>query len=170
MIALYYLLSLISHTCTRTIPFYICGVLLAPYLFYQITLASACFGAKGCVESAGIVLSQITDEQYGTVNASQSQDVFNTVRQEFPLLGLFIGYANFSGTDIQDLAPAMISKMYSFLNWYIFRRLMWIIVGVLIAMVIPLLTDKPSVEYCREERSRSSYEKVRTRSRRHRYE
>lgn len=141
MALLYAILKSISRNIVCCVPFYITGVVLAVLLTIQFTLLIGAVRCKGSIDSVQVFLEQNVENNIGTVSAKESQEILDDMVEEFPLIGVFIGYANFSGNDVRNLPEVMCDSLNSFFNKYILHRILWIMVLVVTACVIVMLYD-----------------------------
>ena len=118
------------------------GVVLAVLLTIQFTLLIGAVRCKGSIDSVQVFLEQNVENNIGTVSAKESQEILDDMVEEFPLIGVFIGYANFSGNDVRNLPEVMCDSLNSFFNKYILHRILWIMVLVVTACVIVMLYDR----------------------------
>mgnify|MGYP007122036451 CR=1 FL=1 len=144
MAALYLILKTFSHYIVRTPIFYITGLIVSLLLIVQISLMIGAIQAKGATDSAEIYLTQLLENKSGVVGANDSQYILDAVTKEYPIIGVYIGVANFSGHDVSELAESMHETMISFLNTYIWHRVWWILGILVVACIIVMLFDKPN--------------------------
>jgi len=142
MAILYFILKSFSRNMVRTPIFYITGIVTALLLVVQISLMIGAMKAKDAADSAEIYLSQLLENSSGTVGANDSQHYLDTVTETFPIIGVYIGIADFSGHDVSDLAESMHETMISFLNTYIWHRVGWIISIIIVGCLIVMMFDK----------------------------
>lgn len=159
MVILYAVLKSINDGIVHTVPFFATGVFLAVLLIIQCTLMVGAIQAKGTTEAACIYLNQILEDYSGTVGAQDSQEVFDKVAEQFPLIGTFIDYTDFSGHEISELPNVVANNINDFFTLYIWRRVLWIAGFVIIGCLIPMLFDKRNVSRNRTNRmgTRSTY-------------
>jgi len=142
MALLYAVLKSISRNIVCSVPFYVTGVVLAVLLTIQFTLLMGAVRCKGSTDSVQVFLQQNVENNIGTVSARESQEILDDMVEEFPLIGVFVGYANFSGNDVKNLPEVMCDSMNSFFNKYILHRILWAMVFVVTACVIVMLYDR----------------------------
>ena len=142
MAILYFVLKSLSRNMVRTPIFYITGIVTALLLIVQISLMIGAFRAKWAAEPAHIYLCQLLENRYGTVGANDSQQIIDNVTEHFPIIGVYINIADFSGHDVSDLAEAMYETMISYLNTYIWHRILWSLCIIIIACLIVMMYDK----------------------------
>lgn len=142
MAILYVVLKSISRGIVSTPVFFITGAVLAILLVIQSSLMIGAMQAKDAADSAKIYLDQLLESSYGTVGAQDSQKVLETVTTEFPLLGTYFGFADFSGNDVSELSESMHETMTDYLNSYIWHRVWWMLGIIVMAVVIACMFEK----------------------------
>lgn len=144
MAILYFILKSLSRNMVRTPIFYITGIVMALLLIVQISLMIGAFKAKSAADGAEIYLHQMLENKYGTVGANDSQQIMDSVTGSFPIIGVYVNIADFSGHDYSDLADSMHETMISYLNTYIWHRFLWTLAIIIIACLIIMMYDKRS--------------------------
>ena len=142
MATLYFILKSFSRNMVRTPVFYITGIVIAILLIVQISLMIGAIQAKDAADSAEIYLSQLLENRSGTVGANDSQQILESVTNRFPIIGVYIGIADFTGHNVSDLAESMHESMISFLNAYIWHRVLWSIAIIVVGCLIVMMYDK----------------------------
>lgn len=155
MALIYVLLKSLSKGIVQTPVFFVTGVVLAILLTIQFSLMIGAIQAKDAVDSAKIYLNQLLENAYGTVGAQDSQKILDAVTDEYPIIGSYIGVANFSGNDVTQLSETMHETMTTYLNSYIWHRVWWILGIIAIACVIVMMFDKRSPTTGRPKRKTS---------------
>ena len=142
MALLYVVLKAVSRGIVQTPVFYVTGMVMAVLLIIQFSLMIGAIQAKDAADSAEIYMQQLLEDSYGTVDARDSQRVLDAVTNEFPIIGTYLGIANFSGTDVSDLAESMHSTMTTYLSSYIWHRVWWSLGIIVVACVLVMLFDR----------------------------
>ena len=65
-----------------------------------------------------------------------SQNVLERITEEWPLVGYFVGGADFTGHTSESLGPAMAEELRSFMNYFILRRIGWSLLFIICGAVI----------------------------------
>ncbi len=138
MAILYAVLKSISKGIVQTPVFYITGVVLAILLIIQFSLAIGAVQAKESVASAELFLRQFLENSSGIVGAQDSQYVLDAVTQEYPIIGTYIGVADFSGNDVSNLPSVMHNVMTDYLNSFIWHRVWWILGMIIVACMVSM--------------------------------
>lgn len=154
MIILFFLLKTISEGIVRSMPFYIIGIILAILLIGNLSTLIGAVQVKNATEGMEITLRQLTENSYGIVNAKESQFIFDSLVETYPLLGTYLQIADFSGTNIFDLATDMPSVIRKELNHIIWREIGWSIGYILIACFLAILFEKKGMRKSREHTHR----------------
>lgn len=141
MAILYVVLKSINDGIVRSIPFFATGVILAVLLIIQCTLMVGAIQAKGSVESANIYLTQLLEGYSGTIGAQDSQEIFDKVTEQFPLIETFIGYTDFSGYEISELPDVITNTIDGYFTSYIWHRLLWILGFIAVSIVIVIISQ-----------------------------
>lgn len=153
--------------CTYTPLSYITGGILFLFLSFQAVLLYGAVTIKSYsddVEHAinGWVANVPSDVQF---DQEASQNVLERITEEWPLVGYFVGGADFTGHTSESLGPAMAEELRSFMNYFILRRIGWSLLFIICGAVIVIKSM--------ERVSRRSYSSSRGRmagSRRKRYD
>ena len=149
MALLYVLLRSLSKSIVQSIPFYITGVVMAMLLVIQLSLMIGAMQAKDTADAAKIYTTQLLEDASGIVGAQDSQMVLDAITEQFPIIGTFVGFADFSGTTVSDLAESMHRTIVDFLNTYIWHRVWWILGIVVVACLIVSCFSKNEIEKTR---------------------
>lgn len=144
MAILYGILKSISKVMVQTPVFYITGFVLAILLVIQTSQMIGAIYAKEAVDSAEVYLHQMLENNHKTISANDSQQFFDSVREEYPIIGSFWGLADYSGHEASELPEIMHEVMIDYLNSYVWHRLWWILGIITIACLIVMLYDKRS--------------------------
>ena len=164
MAILYVVLKSISKSIAQSPMFLITGVVLAILLVIQTSLMIGAMQAKDAADSAELYLNQLLENSYGTVGARDSQHVLDAVINEYPVIGTYLGVADFSGNDVSNLASSMHTTMIDYLNSYIWHRVWWILGIIVVACVVVMLFDKPNASAGRRMASVSRHDGRRART------
>lgn len=142
MATMYFVLKSLSRVMVRTTIFYITGIVTSLLLIVQISLMTGAFKAKGAADAAEIYLHQLFENETGIVGANDSQQIIDNVTDKFPIIGVYINIADFSGHDVSDIAESMHETMISYFNTYILHRVLWSLCIIIVASLIIMMYDK----------------------------
>lgn len=144
MAILYAVLKALGNGIVETTAFYLTGAVLAVLLIIQFSLMIGAFGAKDAVESAQLYMNQLLEGQEGIIGANESQQIFDQVTAEYPLIRTYIGVVDFSGNDLSNLSESMCATMTDYLKSYIWRRVFWILGMLAVALTTVFFFAKPN--------------------------
>lgn len=142
MAILYFILKSLSRNMVRTPIFFVTGIVVALLLIVQISLMVGAIQAKGATDSAKIYLTQMLENSSGTVNAQESQAVMDKLTESYPIIGVYLNLADFSGHDVSELAESMYETMNSYLSSYIWHRFFWSLGIIIVGCLIVMMFDK----------------------------
>lgn len=145
---------------------YIMGFVLFLFLSFQAVLLCGAVTIKSYCDEVEVAINEwvrnLPDEV--RFDKESSQQVLEQIQQEWPLVGYFVGGADFTGHTPVDIAHAMTEELHSFMNRFILRRIGWSLLFVVVGTFVVIKT----MEHTRRQRNRGSY--VSARSRRRRYD
>ncbi|MGM9798800.1 MAG: hypothetical protein ACI3ZY_14720 [Parabacteroides sp.] len=150
MAILFFILKTLSEGIVRSIPFYITGVILFILLTSNLTLLIGARQVQSTTESMELYLRQMTEGYQGIVSTNESQQVFDSLVEEFPLLGDYLQLADFGGNDISELPTLMSECIREEMSSFIWNRVWWIIGSIVVACVIAVCFENRSVKQPRE--------------------
>ena len=122
---------------------------------FQATLMVGAMYAKGYVGDISDYASALVDEANGQIGSS-AQNLDETIHQierEYPVARVITGRINTDalqeytdqGLSIADYIADMLR---STLNWYVWRRVLWILGFAVVAMMAIFFFNRPSDYYC----------------------
>ena len=150
MAILFFILKTLSEGIVRSIPFYITGVILFILLTSNLMLLIGARQVQSTTESMELYLRQMTEGYQGIVSTNESQQVFDSLVEEFPLLGDYLQLADFGGNDISELPTLMSECIREEMSSFIWNRVWWIIGSIVVACVIAVCFENRSVKQPRE--------------------
>ena len=127
---------------TMSVVAYVVAVILVFFLSFHSTLICGAFTIKSYSDKverlinstvASLPTNQILDQD-------ESQQILETISVGYPLVGYFLNYADFSGHTPQNIAKSMNDTMQTYMNWYILRRLGWVLLFVVVGAFIVIKT------------------------------
>ena len=142
MSVLFFSLKSLSKGIVKSVPFYITGVILAFLLICNFSITIGAYQVKESTEAMELSLRQLTEQVSGVVNANESQAIFDVLVDEFPMLGNFLQFADFSGNNVSDLALAMPREVRSEMDDVIWSNLLWALAYIAIACVVVMIFDR----------------------------
>ena len=114
-------------------------------------------------------MTQLLENQNGTVTAQNSQQIMDAVTDHFPVIGSYLNLADFSGYDVSELPDVMYSTMIEYLNSYIWHRVWWILGFIIVACFIVALFENNKTTDRRVYRKRVTSQTDLKRRRRYKY-
>lgn len=163
MAILYAVLKGVSKSIVQTPVFFITGVILSILLVIQFSLMIGAIQAKDAADSAEIYLNQLLENKWGTVGAQDSQQVMDAITDNFPIIGIYVDTADFSGHSVSELPKVMHASMTEYLHSYIWHRVWWSLGIIVIACLIVMLFDRKAQVTAKPQRranmaSRKNYD------------
>lgn len=131
---------------------FIVGFILFLFLTFQSILVSGALIVKSYsdeLESTVTALVQNIPESTHFTK-EDSQEVLEYLIDSNPLVGEFVGGADFHGHTPSTLPAAMTDELKSFMNYYILRRMLWALFFVVTGVVLVLKT-MDSMDYMRRK-------------------
>lgn len=130
---------------------YITGVILFFLLSFQAILLCGAITIKSYCNDVEVTINDwvknIPDDKQLTKESSQQ--ILNQITEDWPLVGLFIGGADFTGHTPVDIAQSMTEKIHSFMNKFILHRIGWSLLFVVSAAFIVIKTmEQTSQRQC----------------------
>lgn len=144
---------------------YIIGFVLFLFLSFQAVLLCGAVTIKSYGDEVEVAINEWVRNLPDDVrfNKASSQQVLEQIQQEWPLVGYFVGGADFTGHTPVDIAHAMTEELHSFMNGFILRRIGWSLLFVVVGAFIVIKT----MEHTRRQRNRGGYTSARSRRRRY---
>ena len=142
IIAMYMLIRLWWRNSTFSIASILVGVVLFFFLSFQsillcgaITIKSYCDDVEHYVN----VLVQNVSSMH-SFSTEDSQLILDQISKEWPLVGYYVNMADFQGHTSDTIAQAMSDELRSYMNWFIFRRICWSLLFVVVGAIIVIKT------------------------------
>lgn len=143
---------------------FIVGGVLFFFLAFQSILLCGAVTIKSYSDDVEARINEIVSgAPEGTVfTREDSQRILETISDEWPLVGYYIGGADFRGHTPYDIAEAMTGELRSYMNWFILRRLGWCLLFVIVGTFIVVKTMDGTTGKKRQARKRapSTYRKI----------
>lgn len=120
---LYGIIAFINNNKNYTILSFAIGLVLLPFLSFQM---SRLYGAieTSCTLDETVEIASSVKETISEVtglSAQDSEDAFSLASNFIPGVSGLVD----AGTGLSKLSGVMLDKAYSYLNWYIARRVLW---------------------------------------------
>ncbi len=138
------LLLAINKDIFHSVVFYIVGILLALLLTFQFTLMMGAVEGQDAVDSAYDYICELVESKSGTIGVGESQEMLESITEEYPLIGLFVSKTDFMMVDSEELPDVFQETMTGFLDSYFWHRVWWslgfIVIACLIVVFLPRST------------------------------
>ncbi len=150
---------------------FIIGTFLFLLLSFQSVLLCGAITIKSYSSDIEVAINEWMKQvpEQIVFNKEKSQNLLTEIQGEWPLVGMFIGGADFTGHTPLNIAHAISSELKSYMDKYIWRRIGW---GMLFVLTGAFTVIK-SMEHSQHTRSRYRSRSSRSaagRSRRRRYD
>lgn len=139
---MFVLIRLWYAKCRYTAASYLVGGVLFVFLSFQAILLCGAVTIKSYCNNIETSIDEWTNDISETAQLTQedSQMILERINSEWPLVGYYIGGANFEGHTPATIAKAMTDKLRSYMNRFIFRRIGWSLLFAIIGAVIVIKT------------------------------
>lgn len=148
--------NLFNHNRQLTIASYLVTAVVALLLSYQMPLMLGAFTTKGTVQDVESIIDYAV-----TTSRANGYDVdgsFQTIKKDLqtqmPFVSMFVDFQAIEGDTVDEVTASISDNLYSSINWYIFRRVLWSLVIIIlggVALVFTMETKKrPSRRYDRD--------------------
>lgn len=168
VILLFVLIQSWYRNSTFTPVSYIVGGILFLFLSFQSILLCGAVTIKSYSEDVECAINSWVAEVPSDIpfNQEDSQHVLEQITEEWPLVGYFVGGADFTGHTSVTIAQAMAEELRSFMNYFILRRVGWSLLFIVCGVVIVI----KSMERVSRRRYSSTRSMATGSSRRRRYD
>lgn len=158
MTVLYLVLHTINTSFAKGLPFYIAGAFLFILLNIQLSMLIGAVHAKGAIDAIEIHLTQLMEHELQPVeiSATDSQYILDDIISKNPLIGVFVDTCNFAGHTTIDIAETMADTLRSYLTKYIWHRVLWSLLFIVVACGIAILFSKNQTSQISRRRSSSA--------------
>lgn len=121
---------------------YITGSILFFFLSFQAVLLCGAVTIKSYCDDVEIAINGWVKDIPNSVHFDKdgSQQILTHIAKEWPLVGYFVGGADFTGHTPVDIAQAMTKELRSFMNKFILRRIGWSLLFVVSGAFIVIKT------------------------------
>ena len=127
---------------TFTVISYVVGAVLFLFLSFQAILLCGAVTIRSYstdVETA--INGWVRDvPEYVEFDEDDSQDILELIQDEWPLVGYFIGGADFTGHTPLNIASAMAGELRAYMTRFIWRRVGWSVLFVVVASFVVIKT------------------------------
>lgn len=135
---LYFIIRAWFKNKSFTVLSFFIGCILFFLLSFQSVLLCGAITIKTYSDDVEIFINDVVSKipaDY-TFNEEDSQNLLELITEDKPLLGYFVGGADFSGHTPGDIAEAFVSELSRFMNKFIMRRVAWSLAFVVLGAII----------------------------------
>lgn len=121
---------------------YVVGAILFLFLSFQaILLCGAVTIRSYSTDVEEAINGWVRDvPEYVTFDEENSQAILESIQAEWPLVGYFIGGADFTGHTPLNIASAMADELRAYMARFIWRRVGWSVLFVVVAAFVVIQT------------------------------
>jgi len=121
---------------------YIVGAVLFVFLAFQSVLLCGAITVKNSSHEISAYINRMVDDipEYVEFSTSDSQQILDMVREEYPIVSHYFDWADFEGHNSSEIADAMVEVFNKNMNWYILRRIGWSLFFVMIGAMFVIKT------------------------------
>lgn len=123
---------------------FIVGFILFFLLSFQSVFICGAFRVKSMADEIEVSINRYIPSSWRAVDqeisTDDSQQIVENLDKEYPLFGCYIGWADFQGHTANNVAEAMVDEMHSFLNKFIWRRVGWSLLFIVVGTFIVIKT------------------------------
>ena len=138
---------------------YVIGLVLGIILIYQSILVC---GSVAIIKVANYseptlveLVNQYSDNTERVMSPEESDKIIKDFALKNPLVAHYIDGGEFEGYTAKELPHAIVSKLKSYMGWFIFRRILWSLGLTILSAVLVIKTmSRQFVTHDRIDRSR----------------
>lgn len=123
---------------------FVVGAILFVLLCFQAILLCGAISIKGMSDDVLVYIHQCLPSYWEgravELTPGQCQELLDKTIEEYPLVGYYVGVADFKGFNSQNIAEAMVDELNSFLNKFIWKRVGWSCLFILTGAFIVIKT------------------------------
>lgn len=152
IVLMFVLIRLWWRNSTFTLTSILIGIVLFFFLSFQSVLLCGAITIKSYSDDVEAYINTLVRdvpdvEQFST---EDSQVILDHISKEWPLVGYYVDLADFHGHTPATIAKAMVDELRSYMNWFMFRRVCWSLLFVIVGAIVVIKTIS-----VRNERSRN---------------
>lgn len=142
IILMYVLIRLWWRNSTFSIASIAVGIILFFFLSFQSILLCGAITIKSYCDDVEFYVNKLVQDIPNTqaFSTEDSQVILDHISEEWPLVGYYVNMADFQGHTSDTIAEAMSDELRSYMNWFIFRRICWSLLFVVVGAVIVIKT------------------------------
>lgn len=142
IILMYVLIRLWWCNSTFSIASIVVGIILFFFLSFQSILLCGAITIKSYCDDVEFYVNKLV-QNIPSTQAFSTEDslvILDHISEEWPLVGYYVNMADFQGHTSDTIAEAMSDELRSYMNWFIFRRICWSLLFVVVGAVIVIKT------------------------------
>lgn len=149
---IYFLLSTASKGIVRSIPFWICMVVLFFAAWINMSVMVGAIKVNSATSAMEMWLNQYLYNLEGIADIKSSQEIGDLLNEQFPILASYVNLFDFSGYSLRDLPTAMAEAVRDEMGDQIWSNILWTLAFIAAAVIISLYFDRGEVEYAGRRR------------------
>lgn len=139
---LYFLLSTASKGIVRSIAFWLSMAALSILLLVNMSVMVGAFRVKSATSAMEVWLNQQLHNASGYADIESSQQIGDSLDENFPILEHYLNLFDFSGIPFKELPTVMADSIRSEMNSQIWSNVLWSLGFIIAAVLISLYFDK----------------------------
>lgn len=120
------------------------GTILFVLLAFQSVLICGAFKVKGMSAEIESRINQYIPATWKVLghefDAAESQQICDNLGEDYPLFACYVGLADFSGHNVDNIAQAMREEVNRFFYRFIWRRVLWSLLFIIVGTFIVIKT------------------------------
>lgn len=131
---MFYLIKSWYSNSTFTPLSFIIGAVLFCMLAFQSVLLCGAVTIKSYCTDVEVAIGNMVERvpELAHFDRGDSQQILDNISAEWPLVGYYLDWADFTGHTPVTIAHVMADEMRSYMNWFILRRLGWSLLFVVL--------------------------------------
>ena len=147
---------------------YVVGAILFLFLSFQCIMIVGSLKIIDTADYYETEIASIVNSAYDSANEvtmGQADGIIQEIIERFPILHYYICGGEFSGFTAKELPYAIVDELRSFMRWYIFHRLLWCLVFVIVGAICVIKSMSRNYNLLRQG-ERTQRQRVQTERRR----
>lgn len=135
---------------------YVVGAFLFLLLSFQCVLVVGSLKIIDMTDEYENRITTIVNSAYSSyeeISLTEASDVIDRIIDEYPILHYYIRGGQFSGYTAQQLPHAIAQELRSYMQWYIFRRILWCLGFVIVGAICVIKSMSRNYARLRTQRS-----------------
>lgn len=121
---------------------YVVGTVLFVFLVIQLSLLIGAVDVMCTVDDIELAIKHIVETAGATNLSVESQQVFDTIKEKYPMLDLYMGWCDHSSANVTPIAMIIGDSVRDYLTSYIWHRIWWILGAMALACGLVILTSR----------------------------